>query len=285
MRYPQRHHLPETEDYLTDQLGQITLIGKSIAGVETVFAIPQFGLVFDTGRAPPFSWHHDTVALTHWHLDHSGGLATILGMRCLHSLKSLNLVVPSGRYEESLRYFDSLKKITESRIQCTIVPASDEYQLSRNLRLRALPASHCIENTGYAVYSSRKKLKPEYRNASEHELVKLKASGIDVNASHNDVLLAFSGDACGEFMLHEDVQRARVLIMECSFFGEDQEYEKCRHYGHTHILDWMRHADKLCCETIIMSHTSLRYSKAEIEEVCRNKLPKSVLERLVIWRA
>lgn len=276
--------LPEIDDYHIIKFDSFHLIGKSIAGVETVLTVPQWGITFDTGRAPLFAIHHDTLALTHWHMDHAGGLSFYLGLRCLHSLKPLRLVVPHTRVEQTRLFLESLKNISESRISYEVFSAAETHQLGRDLFLLSVPSRHGITSTGYAVKKITRKLAPEFRDQPQSAIVAAKNSGKVIHEEREDILFAFSGDASGEFMLEDAARRARVIVMECSFFGGDDEYEKCRHYGHTHILDWQQHAESLSCEHLVMSHTSMRYSMDEIRAVCAAKLPKAVQDKLIILR-
>ncbi len=96
-------------------------------------------------------------------------------------------------------------------------------------------------------------------------------------------LLGYSGDTKGEFFA-TPASTAQYLMMECSFFGDLSEYDKVRHYGHTHILDWKNFADQIQSQHVIMIHTSQRYSKKEIEITCQKNLPKHLLDRLIILR-
>ncbi len=275
---------PDQEDgYLSADFGQFRVIGKSLAGIETVFTIPQLNITFDTGRAPPFSYHTDFLALTHWHLDHAGGLPNFLGLRCLNDLKPLTIVVPKAKLEESKIFLDTLKKITESRISYTVTEATDPIALRRNIDLHAITNFHCTPSTGYLIKETRHKLAQNLKSASPDEIIQAKKQGVNVQESFTESILAFSGDSTGEF-LKTEARKARVLLMECSFFGDDSEYDKVIKYGHTHILDWAKHADQIESPHVVMTHTSVRYSRKEIEQACQKNLPKSLTDRLIIFR-
>src|SRR5215470_6606528 len=63
--------------------GSHTVRGISVGGVYTSLAVPELGLLFDTG-APMRSFSgFDTILLSHGHADHVGALAATLGIRAL----------------------------------------------------------------------------------------------------------------------------------------------------------------------------------------------------------
>lgn len=283
MKFPDRHSLPDIDTYLELTFDQFKLIGRSIAGVETVFSIPQFNVTFDTGRAPHFAYGNDTLALTHWHLDHAGGVAFYLGLRCLNSLSPLNIVMPDKMVPEATTYLEALKHLCSSEIYFNILKAGEGHEIRKGLTLKAVKNFHVVPSTGYALWQRRHKLKAEFVGKSQVEIINAKKAGLAVQDEINEMVFAFSGDSTGDFLKGEATQ-AKVLVMECSFFSDDGDAQKIKLYGHTHILDWAEHAEKITAETVIMSHTSQRYDKKYIEQQCRKYLPKELTDRLVIFR-
>lgn len=282
MKFPARHSLPTIDDYLELEFDHFKITGRSVAGIETVYSIPQWNVTFDTGRAPHFAFSNDFLALTHWHLDHSGGLAFYLGLRCLNALKPLKIVVPPETVDETTEYLDQLKKVTKSRITYEIIPAGD-IALKKNLKLKSVPSFHCVPSNGYLVVEERHHLKSEFKNWGQVEIVKAKEQGVTVTEKTESVLFACSGDTCCEFF-ETEASHAKVLLMECSFFANDSDYAKVRHYGHTHIKDWVQYAEKIQSDVVVMTHTSQRFSKQEIEKECLKLLPKSLTDRLIVFR-
>lgn len=271
------------EPYLELTLDQFQILGRSIAGIETVLAIPQWNVCFDVGRAPDFAFSQDHLALTHWHLDHAGGVAFYLGLRHLNSLKPLKLIVPQEKVEETAGYIQYLRKLSESELKCDVVPAAENVLLKRDLMIRGIPSYHSIPSSGYLIEQRKRHLKPAFRGQSSAEILEAKQAGRDVEEEQVDLLFALSGDTKAEFFETEAV-KAKYLVMECSFFGDDSNYQKIRDYGHTHILDWKKYADRIASECIIMTHTSQRYSKKEVAAACRKNLPKDLLDRLIVFR-
>lgn len=283
MKYPERHRLPEIDTYLELGFDQFKITGRSIAGVETVYSIPQFDLTLDIGRAPHFAFSNNHLALSHWHLDHAGGVAFYLGLRNLNALGAAKIIVPPAKRQQVESYLLELKRVSEVGIRYEVVSADTRIPLKRNLFLEARPAYHSTDTTGYVVIARRHHLKSEFRGKPPEEIIKAKRKGIEVTEEEEEMLLAYSGDSRIGF-LDSDVLEARVLLMECSFFFEEADSQKIRDYGHTHIKEWARYADKIVSPTVIMTHTSQRYSVKEIEKQCRKYLPRDLLERLVIFR-
>jgi len=62
-------------------IDDLDIIGYSIAGEETVIAMPQLDVCFDIGKAPDQIIPINHVLLTHGHMDHAAGIAYYLSHR------------------------------------------------------------------------------------------------------------------------------------------------------------------------------------------------------------
>ena len=62
-------------------IGDLDIIGYSVAGEETVVGMPQLDVCFDVGRAPDQIISINHVLLTHGHMDHAAGIAYYLSHR------------------------------------------------------------------------------------------------------------------------------------------------------------------------------------------------------------
>ncbi len=273
----------EDKDYLHIDFGQFRLQGISIAGIETVLSVPQWNLTIDTGKAPFFAVTPDYLALTHWHLDHAGGLPHFLSLRCLNSLPPLNIIVPASKKKETEDYLEFLKKISESQLGYQVLEATQPITLRKDITIKAIQNFHCVTSTGYLISQKMQKLLPNFQGQSQDVIVEAKKKGSPVTSESIEPLMAFSGDSMGEF-LQTEAAKARYLVMECSFFGDEADQERIRYYGHTHIHDWKKHAELIESQNVIMIHTSQRFTKKEIEKECRKNLPKSLLDRLIVFR-
>jgi len=76
------------------QIDDLDLLGYSIAGEETVVAMPQLDVCFDIGKAPDQVIAIGTVLLTHGHMDHSAGFAYYLSNRNFSGMSPGTIVAP-----------------------------------------------------------------------------------------------------------------------------------------------------------------------------------------------
>jgi len=283
MQFAEPLSTPSGSHYLQLHFNQFSVKGISIAGIETVLTIPQWSLTFDTGRSPDFSIAPKYLALSHWHLDHAGGLASILGLRVLNGLPSLQIIVPKKKREATSQYLKILQELSENELRYEVLTAEEPIKIKETLILKAVPSFHSVPSQGYLISHQKHHLLPEFHGKSQEEIIRAKKTGRKVDASVMEPLLAYSGDTKGNF-LDTEAAKATYLMMECSFFGDDADYEKIQHFGHTHIRDWRDRADQIESQYVIMIHTSQRYTRQDIEKACHQNLPKHLLDRLIVFR-
>ncbi len=257
--------------------------GISIGGVETCIQLPGLDLCFDIGRAPRSAVHRSRVAFTHAHLDHMGGVAMHVATRALTSLEPPTYLMPAKAEEPFRAMLNAWRRLDRSRLPCHIVPMEpgSTFALSERQELRAFATRHTVPSVGYAVYSSRDKLRPEFHGLPGQELRRLREAGEAITRSVESCDVAVPGDTSIDALDEQPwLYRARLLILEATFLDDRVDVEACRSKGHVHLDEILARADRFENQAILLTHFSARYALAEIRAILSERLPPSLRERV-----
>jgi len=263
-------------------LAGLEVRGVSIGGVETCLEVPQYKLAFDIGRAPESSIAIPTVLFTHAHIDHMGGVAMHAATRALRGLAPPRYVVPRVDVAAFNDLFAVWRRLDRSELEYELVPLApgDEFELSRNLVVRPFRSPHRAPCQGYAIFSRKRKLKPEFAHLASEEIASLRREGREVTSPVETCELVFSGDSTVQIIDTEPVVRtARRLILETTFYDESVSVEKARATGHVHFEELLERAHLLENEAVLLTHASLRHDAKTIEAALE-RLPASLRERV-----
>ncbi|HEU4522138.1 MAG TPA: MBL fold metallo-hydrolase, partial [Thermoanaerobaculia bacterium] len=80
---------------------------------------------------------------------------------------------------------------------------------------------------------------------------------------------------------NDAIFRAEVLMIECSFIGE-QHQDRAAMYRHIHFDDIAEFAGRFENQIIILTHFSRRYSRQEVRDAVRRRCPASLRDRIRI---
>jgi ribonuclease Z len=256
--------------------------GVSIAGHESFYKIPAFRCLLEFGRAPDDVVNYATVCLTHGHLDHAAGLAHHASRRRLLGLPPARIFAPEESvpdFEAWLAISQRLESVDYGAHVTSAIPG-ESVMLRRDLQLTFLPGRHRVPTVGYLFSEVKHKLDPALEGLAGEEIAALRAGGREVTRREEVPLLAYPGDCSPEvFDAAPQLYRARVLLIECSFVGEDDR-DRARDYAHIHLDDIAERAALFENEAIVLTHFSLRYRPAEIRAAL-DRLPAAVGERVV----
>lgn len=254
-------------------VGSLRLQGFSLAGEETVITVPELNVAFDVGRAPREVVTIDHVCLSHGHMDHAAGLAYYFSQRgflgappgCV--LVHHRLVRP---IQDLLTVWGRIEgHVSEGRI--VGVDEDEDFTVRRGLIVRPFRVRHGGPSLGFSVVEVRKKLKPEFASYSGQQIAELKRQGEEIEYRLEIPRVAYCGDtAVGDFLSHEHVGNAEVLIVECTFFEPDH-LDRARKGMHTHVSDLPALYERVRSPQIVLTHLSrrtfLRDAKRMIEGV------------------
>jgi ribonuclease Z len=260
----------------------------SVGGLETCIHLPRQKVAFDIGRCPPGVVRCPTILFTHAHMDHMGGAAYHCATRALRNMAPPTYLVPHENAEDFEDLFDVWRRLDRSDLAHTTVPIGpgESYELRPGLVARPFRALHTAPCQGYALHSVRRKLRPEYAGRSRAELQKLRVDdGVDITAPVEVPEVAFVGDTLIEVLEREEVcRKARLLILEVTFYDDRVSVEECRAKGHVHLDEVAERAELFENEAVLLTHASARYKPREVREAIDAKLPPGLRERVTpLW--
>ncbi|KAH7657418.1 ribonuclease Z protein [Dioscorea alata] len=258
--------------------------GLSIGGQETCVIFPTLKTAFDIGRCPQRAISQDFLFISHSHMDHIGGLPMYVATRGLYGMKPPTIFVPVSVRENVEKLFEVHRAMDQSELKHNLVALDigEEFQMRKDLKVKAFRTYHVIPSQGYIIYSVKQKLKQEYAGLSGNEIKNLRLSGVEVTYTVVSPEIAFTGDTMSDFVVdpeNSDALRARVLVMESTFVDDTVTIEHARDYGHTHLFEISHYAERFQNKAILLIHFSARYQADEIKEAIA-KLPPSFSGRV-----
>ncbi len=264
-------------------LDDLEILGYSVAGEETVVAVPQLDVCFDIGKAPDQVIHINHLLLTHGHMDHAAGIAYYLSHRKFCDLPPGVVLAPPNVIAPIREILDAWSSLDGNRIPAELVPVrpGDEYQIKPNLFVRVFPTKHTRGAVGFCAIEKRKKLKPEYSDLSGPQLVALKKQGVIIDYPVEIPLVAYLGDTqYVDFSQLDYVANCRILIAECTFF-DDEHTDRADAGRHMHIDEFAPLLKKMNNRHIIITHLTLRTTIAAAAGMLKEKLPSDIYKKVL----
>lgn len=270
------------KDFFTLKTPHFVLEGRSRAGHETWFRIRELGVALDIGRGPDMVVPMDHVFISHAHLDHAAGIPFWAAQRRLQRLEGGTVYVPAEAADDVRELLRLQEKLTggEFHVEVRGLAAAEEAGFGRTHRVRAHAASHRVAARAYELIDMRHRLLPEFEGRDREELARLHREGVRINAPYASPVLFYTGDTDRGLLESSDaVFKAEVLLIECSFLADGHQ-SRAGQYRHIHIDDIAGFADRFENELIVLTHFSRRYSREEIRDMARRRLPASLHERI-----
>ncbi len=266
------------------KIEDLEIIGYSIAGEETVVAMPQLDVCFDIGKAPDQIIPINHVLLTHGHMDHAAGIAYYLSQRNFCGISAGTILTPKNLLKPIKEIIDAWARLDGNKIPANLigVKPGEEYQIKPNLFARVFPTKHCRGSVGFSVIERRKKLKPEYKDLTGPQIVELKKKGIEIDYKIDFPIVTYLGDTqYVDFSQLEYIVNSKILIAECTFY-EGEHSGRAEAGRHMHIDEFVTLLSNLQNEHIIVTHTTQRTPMWEIQKILRNSLPKDKYEKITL---
>jgi len=272
------HYLAQVE------IDGLEIIGYSVAGEETVVAMPQLDVCFDIGKAPDQIIAVNHVLLTHGHMDHAAGLAYYLSHRNFCGMAPGVVLAPKNLLGPIRDILQAWGRLDGNSIPAKLVGVEpgDEYAVKPNLFARAFPTKHSRGSVGFTLIERRKKLKDQYHGLTGPQIVELKKQGVEIDYRLDIPLVTYLGDTqYVDFSQLDYIRTSRILIAECTFY-EDDHAGRAEAGRHMHINEFVRLIESLDNEHIVVTHTTARTPMSEVRKVLKNDLPKDKYDRMIL---
>jgi ribonuclease Z len=267
------------------KIGELEVIGYSVAAEETVVAVPQLDVCFDIGKAPDQIIPINHILLTHGHMDHAAGIAYYLSHRNFCGQSPGTILAPENLLGPMKEIIDAWGRLDGNKIPANLVgvKAGDEYQIKPNLFTRVFPTKHSRGSVGYSVIERRKKIKPQYAGLSGPKIVELKKQGVQIDYPLELPIVTYLGDTqYVDFSQLQHIVESKILIAECTFYETDHS-GRAEAGRHMHINEFAALMEKLNNEHIIITHTTQRTPMGEIRKILKDVLSPEKYSRVVLF--
>ena len=267
------------------KIGDLEIIGYSVAGEETVVAMPQLDVCFDIGKAPNQVISINHVLLTHGHMDHAAGIAYYLSHRNFSGQSPGTILAPKNLLGPMREIIDAWSRLDGNKVPANLVgvKAGDEYQIKPNLFTRVFPTKHSKGSVGYTVLEKRKKIKPEYAKLKGPQIVELKKQGIEIDNPLEIPIVTYLGDTQNiDFSQLQYIVESKILIAECTFY-ETEHSGRAEAGRHMHIKEFAELIEKLQNEHTIITHTTQRTPMREIRRILKESIPPEQYEKVILF--
>jgi ribonuclease Z len=266
------------------KIDDLEIIGYSVAGEETVVAMPQLDVCFDVGKAPDQIIPINHILLTHGHMDHTAGIAYYLSHRNFCGQPPGTILAPANLITPIRQVVDAWSNLDGNKIPANLVGVKpgDEYQIKPNLFTRVFPTKHSKGSVGYSVIERRKKLKSEYAGLTGPQIVELKKQGVQIDYPLEIPIVTYLGDTrYVDFSQLKYIVKSKILIAECTFY-EVEHTERAEAGKHMHLDEFVTLIEKLQNDYTVITHTTQRTPMREIRRTLKETLPPEKYKKTIL---
>lgn len=258
------------------RFGDLRIEGWSRAGDDNWFRVHPPGLALDVGRGALQLAGAQDVFLSHGHLDHALGLPYVLSQRSLHRLVHTRVFCPPAIEAPLRNFIVAAEQMERAKYRYDLIPLQPgvRVEVGRGLSMEAFATDHVVPSQGYHLWRARRRLAPAFAGLPPAELIGLRERGIETSETVEDLWLSYCGDTGpGVFESEPRLFRSKVLMVECTFLGEEHR-DKGARFKHLHLGDIARWERELRNEAIVLHHLSRRFKVRELREEVDRRLPE-----------
>ncbi|WPU66617.1 MBL fold metallo-hydrolase [Peredibacter starrii] len=260
--------------------------GLSLAGVRTSIAIPELSLAFDLAQGLPHAIGMNHFLITHGHMDHSAGIPYVISQKAMHSHKTPHFYMPESMVEPMKEIMNqwSLIEGHQYDFQFTGLKTNEAFTLSSRYLVKTFETVHRIPSLGYSIYRRFRKLRKDLEGKASEEIAAFRQRGEDPTEERTELVVSFTGDTQIEFLdKAPEVANSKILLMEATYLNEKKTVASAKEWGHTHLDELIPRLPSIKSEKIVLIHSSARYSFEEAQSILMKRLPKTDIDRVVLF--
>lgn len=230
-------------------------------------------ILFDCGEGASTQLENKAFAirhvfLSHGHADHISGLMGLINIRnnaMGDREKDLTIYFPAGNHfiSELITYFARTNRRLRYQLEWVPLNAGDRVTLLKGRMPRYIEAFPTVHSQGelslgYNVIEIRRRLKPDYQDLSQDEIVQLVREGRkdEITEEYAQKLLSYGGDSVP--LRPATVEGTEVLLHEATFLADEDRKE----YKHATVWEAVEVAKKAGVKReLICFHISSRYRR------------------------
>jgi ribonuclease Z len=265
----------------------ITLRGVSLGGIYTSMHAPELDALFDVGwplRSAASARH---LFLSHGHVDHAGGLSTLLGIRALFgNPRPLRIYLPEEIAPALGDALAAMSRMQRYELAADLVPMrpGDEVSMRGDMSVRAFRTYHPVPSLGYLLVRKVTKLLPGLRGLSGPEIAERRQRGEPVTSAVDRLELAYATDTLVSVLDREPaILESRVLVLECTFLDGRKSLADARAGCHIHLDELIERADLFRNDALVLMHFSQLYRPGEVREILARRLPEPLRGRVLVF--
>jgi ribonuclease Z len=259
----------------------LTISGYSTALFSTWYFVEELGLLLDAGDGVISNLLQKSrkikyAFISHADRDHLTGLLQLnqLNARPLYP----KILFPKD--SKSITALEHFSKSFDNQVQSTEwIPLSEgqEVEIKKDIFVTSIKNSHVaspdsiIKSCGYLVQHRKFKLRHEYLQLSQKEIIEVRKRLGDENVMEEVRvnILGYSGDTPVENF--EIWNKTQILIHEATFLNREEiEDNDTRRNKHSVLEDVIKSAVSINIKTLILGHFSSRYTNEEIDNCIRS---------------
>ncbi|HEX5657029.1 MAG TPA: MBL fold metallo-hydrolase [Polyangiales bacterium] len=265
-------------------VGPYSVRGVSVAGVYTTLQVPELGVLLDVGLPLRAYCATDRLFLSHGHVDHSGGLLGLLGVRgMMNKPEPLKLYLPAEIADDMRAMLEAASRMQRFAFDVELVPMKpgDELLVANTLWVRAFRTHHPVPSLGFQFFRRVNKLKAEYVGLPGPEIARRKREGEPLFTREDQLELCYATDTLVRVLdTNPSMLESRVLILECTFYDERKSLADARAGCHIHLDELIPIVERFRNPHIVLMHTSQIYSPTEAREILLRRCPPSFTDRV-----